>query len=988
MVLQHVKSLVVVVGAMLLFSSMGLAQRQITGTITDADNGDPLIGVNILVVGTNTGTVTDFDGNYRLSVPDDATQLQFSYTGYTTQTIDLGASNTISLQMSAGTILDEVVVIGYGTVKREDATGSIVAVGTEQFNRGSITSAQELLAGKVAGVAISTVGEPGGASVIRIRGGSSLSATNDPLIVIDGVPVANDKISGGRNPLSIINPNDIETFTVLKDASATAIYGFRASNGVILITTKKGKLGRDLNVDYNGSVAFSNVANTLDVLSADEFRSLIEERYAEGSYPRSLLGDANTDWQDVIFQTGVFQDHNIALSGGIGTMPYRVSLGYTDRDGILRTDNYNRKSAALNLNPSFLDNSLQVNLGFKGMVDKNRFADHGAIGAAVQFDPTKPVYQEDNGYGGYYTWNDQSGNFSTLAPKNPLSLLELKEDNSTVNRFIINGSVDYRFWFLPDLRANLAMAYDRSYGEGTVVVPAFAPAEFVNGGRLGEYNQEKKNQLFDFYLNYTKSVGQVDVDLMGGYSWQWFYRNNYNFAQNADGSNIIDAPNFDPAEYYLASVFGRLNLTLFDRLLLTGTIRRDGTSRFSEDNRYGIFPSAAAAYKVISNPNGRFSNLKVRVGYGVTGQQDISDNYYPYLASYVSSFDNATYQIGDQFVTTLRPEGYDANIKWEETTTINAGIDFGFFKDRITGSIDYYQRKTTDLINFIPVPAGTNLTNFINTNVGDLENRGFEFGINMIPWQNDRNSWSFGFNVALNENEITRLTATDDPTYQGVATGGISGGVGNNIQIHSVGFPANSFYVYEQVYDDAGIPIEGLYVDRNGDGQITEADKYRFENPAPDVMMGFTSNLYLGNLDFSFGARANLGNYVYNNNLSERGHYANLFNSTGYLSNIHAQYADIDMRNPQYFSDHFVQDASFLRFDHITLGYTFRNFSRHINSLRIYAVAQNPFVITNYDGIDPEIVTLDAVSAKVTSGIDNNIYPRARTFLFGVNLGL
>ncbi|MCB9082066.1 MAG: TonB-dependent receptor [Lewinellaceae bacterium] len=961
----------------ILFSAFTVsAQRVITGTVTDAENGDPLIGASILIVGTSSGTVTDIDGTYSLEVPASATQLIFSYTGYNAQTITIGASNVMDVALAPGQVLDEIVVIGYGTVKKEDATGSIQTVGTERFNKGAITSPQELLAGKIAGVAVTTSSEPGGGATIRIRGGSSLSATNDPLIVIDGVPVDNGGIAGSRNALNVVNPNDIETFTVLKDASATAIYGSRASNGVILITTKKGALGKKIGVNYSGSVAFSNRANEVDVLSPDAFRDLITTRFAEGHPARALLGNANTDWQSEIFQTGVTNDHNLSLSGGIGILPYRISLGYTDRSGILKTDEFNRTTASLNLSPGFFDNRLQFNINLKTMFSKDHFANQGAIGSAAAFDPTQPVFGGENPYGGYFTWLSSDGTPNRLASANPLALLEQTNNNSNVRRYIANAQVDYRFAFLPELRANLNVGYDYSHGEGTAITDPNAAFDFTNGGRKGEYEQDKKNTLLEYYMDYTKQFGSSNLSVMGGYSWQRFFRDDYNFATNFAGNLILAPANFNPAEYYLVSLFGRVNYSLNDRYLLTLTLRRDGTSRFSEDNRWGLFPAAAFAWKIYDgNGSGTLSNLKLRLGYGVTGQQDIGGDYYPYLARYISSQSTANYQFGNGFVTTLRPNGYDANIKWEETATYNVGFDYGFLNDRLYGSIDYYYRKTTDLINFIPVPAGTNLTNFINTNVGDLQNTGVEFAINAVAVKTKDVTWDLGFNVALNKNEITRLTATDDPNYLGVFTGGISGGVGNTIQIHSVGYPASSFFVFEQVYDANGTPIEGLYVDRNGDGQITPDDRYHLEQPAADANIGFTSTLNYKNLDFSFAGRAAVGNYIYNNILSDQAFYNRLYNSTGYLLNANPATAAIDFTVPQYFSDHFVQNGSFLRLDHITLGYNFSNLLNKGIRARLFATVQNPILITDYTGLDPEVF----------NGIDGNIYPRSRTFLFGLN---
>ncbi|MEP7322040.1 MAG: SusC/RagA family TonB-linked outer membrane protein [Saprospiraceae bacterium] len=966
----------------MLLSMLNLtAQKTITGTVKDNSTNEPLIGATVLVDGTTIGTATDIDGKYTLSVPSSASRLIISYVGYATNTVNITSQNKYDVSLAPGKELDEVIVIGYGTVKREDATGSLQVVNSEKFNKGAITAAPELLTGKVAGLQVSNSGEPGGGSVIRIRGGSSLSASNDPLIVIDGVPVANDRISGDRNVLNIVNPNDIASVTVLKDASATAIYGSRASNGVIIITTKKSNSAtpKRLAVDYSGSFAVSNRANEIDVLNADEFRSFILAKYPESHPARKLLGSANTDWQSQIFHTGVTLDQNISLSGKMGIIPYRFSLGYTDRSGILKTDNFNRKTGSLNLSPHFMDGRLQINFNFKGMLINNVFGNGGAIGSATAFDPTQPILSPGNKFGGYFTYVNPDGNPNTLAPANPLALLNLRDNTSDVNRFISNIQIDYRFPFVKNLRANLNVAVDDSHGEGQIIVPTIAAFAYSDGGRNEIYDQDKTNKLLEVYLNYAPKLGRNTIDLLGGYSWQRFYKSEHFKASSFDGSKILTPENSNPAEYYLLSLFGRANVNIDDRLLLTFTLRRDGTSRFSPDNRWGLFPAAAAAYKLINKPTGLVSNVKLRLGYGVTGQQSISDgDYYNYLPRYLAGFTNAQYQFGDSFIQTLRPQGYDSNIKWEETTTYNVGLDFGILKDRITGTFDVYQRKTTDLLNFVPVPAGTNLTNFITTNVGDLENRGVEIGLNTIPYRKDKHELEFNINATVNKNKITKLTATDDPKYIGVFTGGISGGVGNTIQVHSVGYPANSFYVYEQVYDESRNPIEGVYVDRNKDGIVTPDDRYRYEKPAPDLTFGMSATYYADKFDISMGGRASFGNFVYNNIQSDQAFGNRLYGSTGILFNAVKDVRSLNMDVPQYYSDHFIQDGSFFRMDHITAGYNFDKVS-FAKKLRVYLTAQNPFIFTKYKGLDPEVYN------PGSPGVDGNIYPRSRTFLLGVN---
>ena len=967
----------------LLCITLGYTQKTIQGFIYDVDTGEPLIGANIIITGTSIGASADFDGSWSLEVDESAESLTVSYTGYNTQVIPIGDQTNFDIQMKAGEILDEVVVIGYGTIERKDATGSIQAISSEDFNRGAVTGAGELLAGKVAGVVVSTEGAPGSGSTIRIRGESSLSASNDPLIVIDGVPLDGDDISGARNPLNIINPNDIETFTVLKDASAAAIYGNRAAGGVILITTKKGALGDKVNVGYTGQVSVGTASNKVDVLDADAFRQVLAEQFEADHPALALLGNANTDWQDEIYQTALGQDHNIYASGGIGFVPFRVSLGYSNKDGILKTDNFNRLTAGINLSPGLLDNTLQLNLHLKAMRTNNHFADRGAIGNALGFDPTQAVRDPSSPYGGFTTWTIPNGNPNTLAPTNPLALLELKDDESTVNRLITNFTADYRFKFFPKLRANLNLAYDRAKGSGTVVVPtiaAFAFDDLNGGGTNNEYEQVKENSLLEFYLNYKETFGKHGVDLMAGYSWQHFQIEDSFKNSDAAGTPSETTEGFDPSEYYLLSYFGRANYDYNDLVLLTFTLRRDGTSRFAPDNRWGLFPAAAVAVKVIDKEDGFLQNLKVRAGFGVTGQQDIGD-FYAHLARYQAGFENARYQFGNTFVTTLRPNGYDANIQWEETTTYNVGLDFAVLNSRLTGTIDVYQRNTTDLLNRIPVPAGTNLTNFITTNIGEMENQGVEVSLNGTPILKEKASWDIGLNVAFNQSEITKLTAVDDPSYEGVLTGGIAGGVGSNIQIHSVGFAPSSFYVFEQLYDAQGNLIEGEFADLNGDGIESGLDKYRFEKPAPDVTIGITNGINVGDFSFSFAGRAYFGNYVYNNVQTDMGYLDRLYGTTDILWNVHQSAVDnnVQAQANLTFSDFFVRDGSFFRIDHITAGYQFYDLIG--KSFGLTATIQNPFVITNYDGLDPEIFNDGS-----TFGIDNNVYPRPRTFVFGVNV--
>jgi iron complex outermembrane receptor protein len=986
---------------------VGLAQEgNVTGVVTDASNGQTLPGVTILIKGTTTGTTTDMNGNYKISV-NAGDVLVFSYVGFVAQEVSVQPGSTVNVALEVSMAeLEELVVIGYGVQKKEDATGSVAAVSSAEFVKGAVTAPTQLITGKVAGVQITSAGgAPGESAQVRIRGGSSLSASNDPLYVIDGVPVDNEGVSGMRNPLNTINPNDIETFTVLKDASATAIYGSRASNGVIIITTKKGKMGegkRPVQLNYNGTFSFYQPTKKIDVLSAEQFTGLINERYPDQAH---RLGTTNTDWQNEIYQTAFGQDHYLNATGAIGNfLPYRVSYGYTDQDGILKNDNMKRHTLSGSFNPTFFNDHLKVNLNIKTSFGQNKYADRGAIGSALQYDPTKPVLSDSvynvywndadgnpdsmmTDYGGYWAWIQDNGSGQPVeqGSSNPVALLNLRDDVSDVNRLIGNIQLDYKFHFLPELRANFNLGLDNSASEGEVTVPPYAPWVFdplTGGGELTSYRQGKKNELLDFYLHYVKDVESIEstFDVMAGYSWQHFWRENYNYGRDLSGE-VVSVSSYDATESYLVSFFGRFNYTLKDKYLLTFTLRNDGTSRFSEDTRWGLFPSAAIAWKILDEPwmdgAGVMSQLKLRAGWGITGQQNIGQGDYPYLPRYTYSNTGAQYQFGNNFITTLRPEGYDANIKWEETTTWNIGLDYGFSGDRFYGSLDYYFRETKDLLNVIPVPAGTNLTNYILTNVGNMENSGIEFAISTKPVVKKDLMWEITFNATYQVNEITKLTAVDDPEYLGVLVGGISGGVGNTVQVHSVGYPANSFFVYEQVYDSDGNPIEGLYVDQNEDGAITDADRYHYKDPTADFYFGLSSALNWKNWAFSFSGRANFGNYVYNNVSSENGVYERLYRPEGpYLGNVTADVLDINFVSPQYLSNYFVQDGSYFRMDYMTLSYFFDNMAGGNLNLGLSLTVNNAFVITNYKGLDPEI----------DDGIDDRIYPRPRVYALGVNL--
>ena len=957
-----------------LFLSVGaFAQIEVKGHVKDAA-GEDIIGATIRVEGTQTATVSDFDGNFVLKANEGAT-LVVSYVGYQNATVKAAPTVEVTLQDDA-TVLQDVVVIGYGTVRKSDATGSVMSVEADQLNKGLATSPADLLQGKTPGVQIvSTSGAPGASSKIRIRGGSSLSASNDPLIVIDGLPISSTEISGG-DMLNTINPNDIESFSILKDASATAIYGSRASNGVILITTKKGKAGSKprINVDMSGT--FKTVAKKVDVLSADAFREFFMANYGTNADAVAALGNANTNWQDEIYRNTFAEEINASVSGGyvsgnkVFKMPYRVSAGFLNNDGNLKTTGMSRGNFGFNLTPTLFDDRLTINLNGKGVFTHNKFADEGAIGSAIQYNPLKPV---DN------KW-ESNGAPNTMSTLNPVFQLNEQHKSSYVRRFVGNAQFDYKFKFLDGLRANLNLGLDISTTSGWNISDYQSEVSYhnkvENGTGLWEkYTQLRRDQTLEFYLAYAKELKEINsrFDVLAGYSWQHFYNKTTNEKKSNDGNNkyLYGDPTLFKTESYLISFYGRLNYTFMDRYLLTFTIRDDGTSRF-QNNKWGVFPSAALAWR-ISEENFMknvdwLSNLKLRLGWGITGQQNINQGDYPSIATYHTNQHGSLYMFGNNVIIPITPKGYASQIKWEETTTYNIGLDFGFLGNRINGSIDVYMRKTKDLLNKVPVASGTNLTNYLLTNVGDMENKGIEGALNVVPIEQKDLRWEIGFNIAYNKNKITRLTASDDPSYPGVEDGGISGGVGNKIQIQKVGNPMNSFYVLQQVYDETGKPLEGIYVDRNHDGQITDDDRYVYYKPDPDVIIGLNTELSYKKWTLSAAFRSFLGNYVYNNVASNTEMKADMW-TNNFICNRVSTAPYSNFQQAQYKSDYYVQNASFLKLDKITLAYNIAPW------VRVNFTAQNVFTITKYDGVDPE----------VANGIDNNMYPRSRNFILGAS---
>ena len=1005
-------------------------QIAVNGFVKDA-TGEPIIGATVRVAGTDGGAVTDIDGNFTLNAEPGA-KLQISYIGYETQEVTAAKNVVVTLQEDAGKSLNEVVVIGYGRARKSDLTGSVTAIKPDEMNHGLVTSAQDALQGKIAGVNITTSGgEPGGGATIRIRGGSSLNASNNPLIVIDGLAMDSYGIQGASNPLSLVNPNDIESFTVLKDASATAIYGSRASNGVIIITTKKGQKNAKPRVSYNGNISVSAIKKKMGVMSSSAYQAyvkdlvmnekgLTEDEYYNSEYYENLGyydadGNhlfANTDWQDEIYRTAVSTDHNVTVSGGIKNMPYRVSFGYTDQNGVVKTSNYQRYTASVNLAPSFLDDHLNFNINAKGMYSKTRYANAGsAIGSAIFMDPTKPVYDvdKDNGFGGFWQWGSTADwgdtawgtNINTYATGNPVAALRNYHDKGKSKALVGNIEVDYKIHGFEDLHLHMNAGMDISSGKSN---KSQSPYTYASGtyyyGNYGWNTQDTYNLSLNLYAQYMKDVADIHhFDIMAGYEWQHFHiKSDYFYyglypetstKVDADG-NPLAGTYFQPSENtlyksenYLVSFFGRFNYTLMDRYMLTFTLRDDGSSRFSKSKRWGLFPSLALAWKFKEESFLKdvswVSDAKLRLGWGKTGQQEgIGD--YTYIATYTPNSQGAYYPLFGEG-RTLRPDAYNPNLTWEKTTTWNAGLDLSFMRDRLSLNFDFYHRKTTDLINTVVVPVGTNFANKVTSNIGSLHNTGFEFAANWRAIQTKDWSWQIGYNLTWNKNKIDELVANGGEDYK-ILHGGLAVGDSGSdgIKAWHVGRPVEAFYVYQQVYDANGKPIEGQYVDRDGNGILNSDDRYYYKKSTPDVTMGFTSKLIWKNWDFGFSLRASINNYVYNG--VEAGN-SNLALTNTYLGK--AWHNVINMAREKNWqsatvrgalSDYYIQNASFLKCDNITLGYSFSNLFGLKANGRVYATVQNVFTITEYKGLDPEI----------DGGYDGNIYPRPFVGILGVSL--
>ena len=943
-------------------------QRTVTGTVVD-EMGESIIGASVKVANAPVGVITDFDGKFTLKVPSKTKQLIISYVGYITQTVDI-TSDVIHVKMRTDNqLLEEVVVVGYGVTRKSDLTGSVSTVKADDFNGGIVNSAEQLINGKVSGVQImSSGGSPSAGNTIRIRGGASLNASNDPLIVVDGVPLESGGITGSGNFMSMINPADIESMTVLKDASSTAIYGSRASNGVLLITTKKG--GKDrLKVSFVTNNSLSTKTKVSDVLDADQFKSVITTQGTNTQ--KSLLGDARTNWTDEIFHTAFATDNNVSVSGRVGMLPFRVSVGYLNQEGILQSDRVERYTGSLVLNPSFFDDHLKLTLNAKGSVSETRFADSGAIYGAASFNPTMPVHSANGSFGGYFESVSPGG--VPDATLNPVGRLDYISHKAEVKRMIGNFDVDYKFHFLPELKAHVSLGLDYAEGWGVYYCPEGVGLNYEIGGTNNKYGpQTNTNKLFTAYLNYNKNIESIksNFDITAGYDYQYWKSKTAEYDEYNVYGEVQKSVAPTDQRHLLISWYGRLNYSFDSRYLLTATMRSDGTSRFSPDNRWGYFPSVGLGWRVDEEKFMKgiswLDNLKLRVSYGETGQQDINNNY-GYMPVYNISNPGAYYLMGGEYIPMYRPQGYIGDLKWETTTSWNYGFDFSVLDNRLSGSFDYYTRKTKDLLAEVPVPAGANFNSRMTTNVGNVDSRGVELNINATPIATKDFNWDVSFNATWQTMKVKNLSLAPGTTTVNTLTGPTFDSY--SIQVLSEGYEPYMFYLYHQLYDDNGKPIEGMYADITGDGVIDNNDRYRCKSPTPDWILGFSTNLTWKKWTLGFGLRANIGNYVYNGNAMNMGAWETVSFNTYQINNLNRSYLETGFQHRQRLSDYYLENASFLKMDNISLRNTF-------GKLYVSAMIQNVFTITKYSGVDPE----------VPNGCDNSFYPRPRTYSVSVGI--
>ena len=957
--------------------------RTIKGEVTDAQNGEALIGATVMVEGEKGGTVTDFDGNFSLQVSSSAKKIKVSYIGYIDKVLSISDNMKVKLESDSKALAD-VVVIGYGTARKSDLTGSVATVKSKDFNKGLVSSPEQLINGKVSGVQImSNSGSASAGSTIRVRGGASLNASNDPLIVLDGVPLEQGGISGNSsNFLSMINPSDIESMTVLKDASSTAIYGSRASNGVIIITTKKGQQGA-VKVNFNTTNSLQTRAQMVDMLSRDEFVNVINQFGTDNQ--KSLLGTANTDWNDEVYRTAFGTDNNLSVSGSIDKwLPFRVSVGYYNQSGLVRKDNVERWTGNVVLTPSFFQDHLKLTINAKGTLNNNSFNNGGAVWAAATFNPTIPVYSGNDKYGGYNEALDADGYPVNAGVRNPRGLVDLYDSKSKVSRFIGSMDVDYKVHFLPELKLHATVGADYAKGDGTIHVPVYAAQSYNKDESLGgsDYKygpQKNENRLLTLYANYAKYFEDIksNVDLTAGYDYQyWKSTTPLYYTKSAAGTTLSTVKASD-YRHVMLSYYGRINYSFDGKYLLTATVRRDASSRFSKDTRWGTFPSVALGWTLTEEPwlkNQKvLSNLKLRASYGVTGQQEGIGNY-NYLPVYTYSVTGAEAFINGQYINTYRPEAYVSDLKWETTTSWNFGLDFGFLDGRIGGAIDFYTRKTKDLLASVPTAAGTNFSKTILTNVGNVDSKGIEVSLNATPIQTKDWEWNLSYNFTWQNMKVKNLSLTKGGSQTNVKVGPSIDAY--QFQVLSEGYEPYMFYVYHQLYDSkTGKPIEGAYADLNNDGEINDADLYRYHSPAPKYIMGLSTSLRYKQLTLGMSFRANIDNYVYNGMGMSTGAFETVSYNNSQLNNLNTSFLKTGFKTRQYLSDYYVENASFLKLDNLSLSYNVGKINKWA-SLTVSAMVQNVFTITGYSGTDPE----------VPNGMDNSFYPRPRTY--SVSLGL
>nr|WP_287801400.1 TonB-dependent receptor [Prevotella sp.] len=983
-ILSKSKRSILLVALFLMGCLQLLAQsRMIQGEVTDAQNGEPLIGATVMVEGEKSGTVTDFDGNFKLQVTSSAKKVKISYIGYVDKIVEISDRMKVKLE-SDSQILTDVVVIGYGTARKSDLTGSVATVSSKDFNKGLVSSPEQLINGKVSGVQImSNSGSASAGSTIRVRGGASLNASNDPLIVLDGVPLEQGGISGNSsNFLSMINPADIESMTVLKDASSTAIYGSRASNGVIIITTKKGQQGA-VKVNFNTTNSLQTRAQMVDMLSRDDFVNVINQFGTDNQ--KSLLGTANTDWNDEVYRTAFGTDNNLSVSGSIDKwLPFRVSVGYYNQSGLVRKDNVERWTGNVVLTPSFFQDHLKLTINAKGTLNNNSFNNSGAVWAAATFNPTLPVYSGNSNYGGYNEALDADGYPVNAGVRNPRGLVDLYDSKSKVSRFIGSMDVDYKVHFLPELKLHATIGADYAKGDGTIYVPAYAAQAFnkdesLSGSDYKYGPQKNENRLLTLYANYAKYFENIksNVDLTAGYDYQyWKSTTPLYYTLSAAGTTLSTVKASD-YRHVMLSYYGRVNYSFDGKYLLTATVRRDASSRFSKNTRWGTFPSVALGWTLTEEPwlkNQKvLSNLKLRASYGVTGQQEGIGNY-NYLPVYTSSVTGAEALINGQYINTYRPEAYVENLKWETTTSWNFGLDFGFLNGRIGGAIDFYTRKTKDLLASVPTAAGTNFSKTILTNVGNVDSKGIEVSLNATPIQTKDWEWNLSYNFTWQNMKVKNLSLTKGGSQTNVKVGPSIDAY--QFQVLSEGYEPYMFYVYHQLYDpETGKPIEGAYADLNHDGEINDADLYRYHSPAPKYIMGLSTSLRYKQLTLGMSFRANIDNYVYNGMGMSTGAWETVSYNNSQLNNLNTSFLKTGFKTRQYLSDYYVENASFLKLDNLSLSYNVGKINKWA-SLTVSAMVQNVFTITGYSGTDPE----------VPNGMDNSFYPRPRTY--SLSLGL